>query len=136
MAGDPAAKHLREFDLKRQPPSQLDDALGARRPSDLGVVARREGRCRVAETHQIEGIGRFGAELEDDSMLEGNVAEDSQVDIAEARSENGVTRHIAICATMSGAPREAGSVVSESCRIEPRRHLTVGGANPAAMNCK
>ena len=40
IADDPA-KHLREFDLERQPTSQLDDALGALRPGDLAVVARR-----------------------------------------------------------------------------------------------
>lgn len=124
---------LRGFDLECQPTSQLDNTLGALRPGDLGVVTRREGCCRVAETHQVEGIGGFSAELEDDSVLEGNVAEDSQVDIAESRSENGVARHIAIGATRSDAPWEAGAVVSESCRIEPRRHLTVGGANPAAV---
>src|SRR5580704_9350269 len=85
---------LRGFDLERQPTSQLDDTLGALRTGDLGVIARREGRCRVAETHQVEGIGGFSAELEDDSVLEVNVTEDSQVDIAESRSENGVARHI------------------------------------------
>ena len=73
---------LREFDLERQPTSQLDDALGALRRGDLAVVARRELRCGVGETHHVEGIGGFGAELERDSMLEGNGAEDSQVDIA------------------------------------------------------
>src|SRR3984885_2248222 len=68
---------LRDFVLERQPTSQLDDALGALRRGDLAVVARRDLRCGVGETHHVEGVGGFGSELERDSMLEGNGAEDS-----------------------------------------------------------
>src|ERR1700733_10387936 len=120
-----AAKHLRKFYLECQPTSQLDNALGSLRPGDLAVVARREGRCWVADTHPVQGIGGFGTELERDSMLEGKAAEDSQIHVAEPRSENGVARHIAIGAPWADPPGEAGSVGSESCRVEPRRQLTV-----------
>ena len=61
--------------LERQTASQLDETLAARRPCDLAVVARREGCRRVGEAHNVEGIGCFGAELEHDSMLEGNARE-------------------------------------------------------------
>ena len=83
-------------------------------------------------TH-VQGIGGFGTELERDSMLEGKCAEDSQIHIAEPRSENGVARHIAIGATRPDATDNARTVVLERCRIEPRRQFASTGANPAAM---
>src|SRR5271170_1868133 len=103
---------LRGFDLERQSTSQLDDTLGALRPGDLGVIARREGRCRVADTHPVQGIGGFGTELERYSMLEGKGAEDSQIHVAEPRSENGVARHIAISATRPDAGRSRADASS------------------------
>ena len=122
--------------LEGEPTAQLDDAGGARRPCDLAVVARREGRCRVGETHHIEGIGGFGAELEHYSTLELNVAVESQVDIAEPWPNQGIARHIAIGAAGADTPEGTRSVVGESCRIEPRRQHAVGGANPAAVRIK
>src|SRR5271154_36115 len=95
---------VRGFDLERQPTSQLDDTLGALRPGDLAVVGRVEGRCGVGETHHVEGIGGFSAELECNSMLEGEGAEDSQVDIAEPGPDQGVARYIAI-GTAGANPR-------------------------------
>ena len=82
-------------------------------------------------TH-VQGIGGFGTELERDSMLEGKGAEDSQIHIAEPRSENGIARHIAIGATRADASGDAWSVGSESCRIEPRRQLTVRWRKPGS----
>ena len=107
--------------------------MGARRRGDLAVVARREGRCGIGETHHVECIGGFSAELEDDPMREGDVAEDSQVDIAEPRSDQGVATHIAIGTAGANAPGFAWSVSGERCRIEPRRQHTINGANPAAV---
>ena len=71
-------------------------------------------RCRVADTHPVQGIGGFGTELEHDSMLEGNVAEDSQIHVAEPRSENGVARHIAIGAARADAPASPGPLSAKA----------------------
>src|SRR5271170_6576850 len=104
--------HILSAALEGQSTSQLDDALGALSPGDLAVVARREGRCRVADTHPVQGIGGFGTELERYSMLEGKCAEDSQIHVAEPRSENGVARHIAISATRPDAGRSRADASS------------------------
>ena len=71
--------------LEGEPAAELDDARGACRTGDLAIVARRKVGCGVVETHNVEDIGSLTAELELDSMLEPNVAEDPQVDIAEPR---------------------------------------------------
>jgi hypothetical protein len=71
--------------------------------------------------------------LEDDSTLEGDVAEQPQIDIAEPRTDQGVATHVAIGAARANAPGDAGTVGREGSRIEPRRQHTVGGANPAAV---
>jgi len=71
------ALRLRRFDLERQPTSHLQDALGARRRGDLAIVARREACSGVWEAHQVEDIGGLAAELEDHSMLEVDVFEDT-----------------------------------------------------------
>jgi len=125
--------HILSAALEGQSTSQLDDALGALSPGDLAVVARREGRCRVADTHPVQGIGGFGTELERYSMLEGKGAEDSQIHIAEPRSDDGVARHIAIGAPRANAPGEPRAVFSESRRVVPRRQFTVLGANAATV---
>ncbi len=66
-------------------------------------------------------------------MFELNIAEDSQVNIAEPRPDQGVARHIAIGATGTDTSRLAGTIGCERSSIEPRRQHTVGGANPAAV---
>jgi hypothetical protein len=59
----PSAQPLREFDLEGQAPSQLDNALRARRGGDLAVGARREACGGVRETHDIEDIRGLRAKL-------------------------------------------------------------------------
>ena len=76
-------------------------------PVILPSLPDERDRCRVADTHPVQGIGGFGAELEHDSMLEVNAAEDSQIHVAEPRSDHGVARHIAIGATRADAPGDA-----------------------------
>ena len=74
-------QHQREFNLEGQPASHLYDALRARRRGDLAKVGRRRSRawgcrystcCGVRETHEVLEVRGLAAELEGNSMLEGN----------------------------------------------------------------
>ena len=93
--------------LEREPAAHLDDALGACSRGDLAIVARPEVCGGVAEAHQVEDIGGLAAQLEHDSTLELNVAEEPHIDIFEPGTKQAIAADIAV--------REARANASSRC---------------------
>ena len=102
---------------------------------------------RVAETHPVHDVGHFDAELEGNSMLEVNVAEQRSIHILETRPGQGVACHVAIgaaradaayCTRAVGYERSASKVRLVAYAVEPLRHhagwaLAGGAAYTAAV---
>jgi len=116
-----------------QTTADLDDALRACGRGDLGVVARSKICGGVGETDQVEDVGSFAAELEHDTALELDVAEDAHVDILEPGAVQVVAAGASIRATRPGSSCHAGTIGNEGCLIEPFARDAVGGANSATV---
>ncbi len=125
--------------LESKPPTHLDEALRPCRRCDLAVVARRQASSGVGEVDPVQSVGGFAAELEHDSMFEGNVAEDPQVEIFETGSKQAVAAYVAVRAARADAASHARPVRYVGRRIKPRIRLVSSGrrsANAAAVGVK
>ena len=130
----PLRKLQRESGLEGQPASHLDDALRTRRRGDLAKVGRGETASGIRETHHIEYIGGFTAELELYSTLELRGVKETQVNISEPWPIKAVASYVAVRAAGADAAHDTGSIGCVCRLVEPLTQLTAGGAHPATVS--